>query len=95
MTVMACAPGWDDYFNLNETLPEMVQRLMDEDGQQMGLAPRGGTAIQKDDSVKIVAMMTLFLCQLHHSPAFRGPALRQPWQLKQRPDRGVKYRSTP
>ena len=34
----------------------MVQRLMDEDGQQMGLVPRGGTTIQKDDSVKIVAI---------------------------------------
>ena len=56
LTVMVCAPGWDDYFNLNETLPEMVQHLMDEDGQQINLVPRGGTAIQKDDSVKIVAI---------------------------------------
>ena len=56
LTVMACVPGWDDYFNLNETLAKMTQHLMDEDGQLMDSAPRGGTPVQKDDKVKIVVI---------------------------------------
>ena len=33
---MACAPGWDDYFNLNKSVADMTQHLMDEDEQVMG-----------------------------------------------------------
>ena len=56
LTVMACAPGWDDYFDLNETLAEMAQCLIDEDEQLMDPASRGGTPIQKDHKTKIVAI---------------------------------------
>ena len=43
LTVMACTLSWDDYFNLHETIPEMVQHLMDEDKQQTGFGSPEGT----------------------------------------------------
>ena len=51
---MVCAPGWDNYFNLNKSLPEMAQYLIDEDEQQVSPAPWGGTDTWKDDNIKIV-----------------------------------------
>ena len=56
LTAMACAPSWNDYFDLNETLLKMVQRLMEEDEQQMGSVPRGSTPAPKDDGAKIVVI---------------------------------------
>ena len=56
LTVMACAPGWDDYFDLNETLTEMTQHLMDEDRQLMGSVPKEGTPDQKDEDAKIAVI---------------------------------------
>ena len=56
LTVMACAPSWDDYFDLNETIPEMTQCLIDEDERQTSSALGEGAAVQKDDSIKIVAL---------------------------------------
>ena len=56
LTVMTCVPSWDNYFDLNETLAEMTQCLMDEDEQLRDLAPRGGTPVQKDNKAKIVVI---------------------------------------
>ena len=56
LTVMACAPGWDDYFDLNETLAEMTQCLMDKDRQLMGSVPKESAPDQKDEDTKIVAI---------------------------------------
>ena len=55
LTVMVCAPGWDDYFNLNKSIAERTQHLMDEDEQVMGSAPKEGTSGQKDNA-KIMAI---------------------------------------
>ena len=34
LTLAASPPGWDDYLDLGETVTEMANRLMEEDGQQ-------------------------------------------------------------
>ena len=36
LTLVACRPGWDDFQDLGETVAEMSQRLIDEDGQLEG-----------------------------------------------------------
>ena len=56
LTVMACTLGWDNYFNLNETLAKMTQCLMDEDGQLADSTPKGGAPDQKDENAKIMAV---------------------------------------
>ena len=43
LTLAACHPSWDNYLDLNETVAEMAQRLMEEDEQQGGAVPKEGT----------------------------------------------------
>ena len=66
LTIMACTPDWDDYFDLNESLPEMAQCLIYDDEQQTD-------STQKDDNIKIVVIPpdddTVLV------PAHRDPAL--------------------
>ena len=35
LTLVACCPSWDNYFDLSETVTEMANCLMEEDGQQV------------------------------------------------------------
>ena len=56
LTLAACHPGWDNYLNLNETLAEMAQCLMEEDRQQGEAAPKGGTIPKEKDAAKIVVL---------------------------------------
>ena len=51
-----CRPGWDDYQDLGETVAEMSQCLIDEDGQLEGVTPRGGTLPKQKDTTQIVAL---------------------------------------
>ena len=52
---MACTPRWDDYFHLNETIPEMVKRLIKEDEEEVRAA-RGGAPAQKDNVAQVAAI---------------------------------------
>ena len=53
---MACHPGWDDFQDLGETVAEMAQCLIDEDGQLEGAMPKGGTLPEEKDNTQIVAL---------------------------------------
>ena len=39
LTTMACTPSWDDYFDLKETVHEMVKHLMEEDEEEVHSVP--------------------------------------------------------
>ena len=56
LTLAACHPSWDDYQDLGETLGEMSQCLIDEDGQLEGVTPRGGTLPKQKDTTQIMAL---------------------------------------
>ena len=43
LTLAVCHPGWDDYLDLNETVTEMANCLMEEDGQPAQMPPKAGT----------------------------------------------------
>ena len=60
LTVMACTPAWENYFDLGETVHQMVKRLMDEDEEE-GLTPREGATYPKmtvSRSLQYYPMMT-------------------------------------
>ena len=56
LTLAACCPGWDDYQDLDETVAEMAQCLIEKDGQLKGVMPRGGTLPKKKDTTQIMAL---------------------------------------
>ena len=56
LTLAACCPGWDDYLDLNETVAEMSQCLIDEDGQLEGGMPKGGAIPKEKDTAQIMAL---------------------------------------
>ena len=56
LTLVACRPGWDDFQDLGETVAEMSQHLIDEDGQLEGVKPKGGTLPKEKDSAQIMVL---------------------------------------
>ena len=56
LTLAACRPGWDDFQDLSETVAEMSQHLIDENGQLEGVMPKGGTLPKEKDTAQIVAL---------------------------------------
>ena len=68
LTLVACRPRWDDFQDLGETVAEMSQRLIDEDGQLEGVKPKGGTLHKEKDSIQIVVLLpnddTMFVPKL-------------------------------
>ena len=56
LTLVACRPGWDDYLDLNETVAELSQCLIDEDRQLERVMPKGGTVPKEKDITKVVAL---------------------------------------
>ena len=56
LTLAVCHPGWDDSQDLGETVAEMSQRLIDEDGQLEGVMPKGGTLPKEKDAAQIMAL---------------------------------------
>ena len=56
LTLAVCHPGWDDFQDLGETVAEMSQHLIDEDGQLEGAMLKGGTLQKEKDSAQIVAL---------------------------------------
>ena len=57
LTLVACHPRWDYFQDLGETVAEMSQCLIDEDGQLEGVKPKGGTLPKEKDSAQIVALL--------------------------------------
>ena len=56
LTLVACRPRRDDFQDLGETVAEMSQCLIDEDGQLEGVMLKGGTLPKEKDSAQIVAL---------------------------------------
>ena len=56
LTLAVCHPRWDDFQDLGETVAEMSQHLIDEDGQLGGVTPKGGTLPKEKDSTQIMAL---------------------------------------
>ena len=56
LTLVACRPSWDDYLDLNETVAEMSQHLIDEDEQLEGAMPKGGTVPKEKEIAKVMAL---------------------------------------
>ena len=55
-TLAACHPSWDDYFDLGETVTEMANRLMKEDGQQVQTPPKVSTTPKQKDVAQVMAL---------------------------------------
>ena len=56
LTLVVCHPRWDDFQDLGETVAEMSQCLIDEDGQLEGAMLKGGTLLKEKDSTQIMAL---------------------------------------
>ena len=56
LTLAVCCPGWDGYQDLGETVAEMSQCLIDEDGQLEGATPRGGSLQKQKDTAQIMVL---------------------------------------
>ena len=56
LTLVACRPGWDNYFDLNETVTEMANHLMEEDRQQVQMPPKAGTTPKQTDVTQVMAL---------------------------------------
>ena len=56
LTLVAFHPSWHDYLDLTETVAEMSQHLIIEDGQLEGTMPKEGTIPEQKDTAKIVVL---------------------------------------
>ena len=56
LTLAVCHPRWDDFQDLGETVAEMSQCLIDEDGQLEGAMLKGGTLPKEKDTAQIMAL---------------------------------------
>ena len=77
LTLAVCHPGWDNFQDLGETVAEMSQHLIDEDGQLEGATLKGGTLPKEKDSTQIVALPpnddTVFLSKSEFPGGPYGP----------------------
>ena len=55
LTLAACRPKWDDYFDLTEMVTEMSHCLMKEDGQEVAMLPKVSTTPKKKEAAQGVA----------------------------------------
>ena len=53
---MASPSSWDDYLDLGETVTEMANHLMEEDGQQAKMPPKAGTTPKGKDIAQVKAL---------------------------------------
>ena len=53
---MASPPSWDDYLDLGETVTEMANCLMEEDGQQEKMPSKAGTTPKGKDISQVKAL---------------------------------------
>ena len=81
LTLAVCRPGWDDFQDLGETVAEMSQCLIDEDGQLEGAMPKGGTLPKEKDSAHIVVLPpnddTVFVSKSEFPGGPYGPGTRE------------------
>ena len=56
LTLAASPPSWDDYLDLGETVTEMANHLMEEDGQQEKMLPKAGTTPKGKDIAQVKAL---------------------------------------
>ena len=56
LTLAASPPSWDDYLDLSETVTEMANRLMEEDGQQGKTSPKAGATPKGKDITQVKAL---------------------------------------
>ena len=81
LTLAVCCLGWDDFQDLGETVAEMSQCLIDEDGQLKGVMPKGGTLPKEKDSAQIVVLPpnndTVFVSKSEFPCGPYGPGTRE------------------
>ena len=81
LTLVACHPGWDNFQDLGETVAEMSQCLIDEDGQLEGVTPKGGTLLKEKDTTQIMALPpnddTMFVSKSEFPGGLYGPGTRE------------------
>ena len=56
LTLGASPPGWDDYLDLGETVTEMANSLMEENGQQEKMLSKAGTTPKGKDITQVKAL---------------------------------------
>ena len=56
LTLAASPPSWDNYLDLSETVTEMANCLMEEDGQQVKTLPKAGTTPKLKDITQVKAL---------------------------------------
>ena len=56
LTLVACHPGWEGYLDLNETVAEMSQCLIDEDERLEGATPKGGAVPKEKEIAKVMVL---------------------------------------
>ena len=56
LTLAASPPSWDDYLDLGETVTQMANCLMEEDGQQEKMLSKAGTTPKGKDIVQVKAL---------------------------------------
>ena len=54
LTLATCHPEWDNYLDLTETVTEMAHRLINEDGQEVVMPPKGGTTPKKKEAANSI-----------------------------------------
>ena len=81
LTLAACHPSWEDYLDLNETVAEMSQCLIDEDKQLEGAMPKGGTVPKEKEIAKVVVLPpnedTMFVSTTEFPSAQHGLGTRE------------------
>ena len=81
LTLAACHLGWDNFQDLGETVAEMSQCLIDEDGQLEGTTPKGGTLPKEKDTIQIVVLPpnddTVFVSKSEFPGGPYGPGTRE------------------
>ena len=81
LTLAVCCPRWDDFQDLGETVAEMSQCLIDEDGQLEGVMPKGGTLPKEKDTTQIMALPpnddTVYVSKSEFPGGPYGPGTRE------------------
>ena len=100
LTLAPCRPGWDDFQDLGETVAEMSQHLIDEDGQLEGVMLKGGTLPKEKDATQIVVLPpnndTMFVSKSEFPGGLYGPGTREnPVNLSDAPTKASQTATCP
>ena len=83
LTLAASHPGWDDYFDLTESVNDMAYRLMKEDGQDVATPSKASTTPKKKEAVKNV--VALVNDGINWIPAGQFPSDQRPGASRENP----------